>query len=207
LGFEAGLTERLGMETTDKEKIIERCDKGNSAPSSRLKTLPDDQAGTGRHKCPVCAYAQGYGSGLAQQQVKPQDIPLGVAVKLHAFPDVDDEKLSVKEGKLRWIQHFRRERNAKIVKAKKSQVLKATGNLKCEVCEFDFKKHYSTLGEGFCEAHHKQPLATLNEQAETRLEDLAILCSNCHRIIHRTNPIMSIASFKKLYLLAQKSLP
>ena len=197
LGFEAGISKRLGIADTADENKTEQCFKGSSASTSFLKRLPYSQAGTGRHKCPVCAYEQGYDNSLAQPQIEPQDIPLDVAINLKAFPDVDDENLSVREGRSRWVQHFRRERNAKIVNTKKVQVLKATGNLKCEACGFDFKERYGSLGDGFCEAHHKQPLSTLNEQTETRLEDLAILCSNCHRMIHHTKPIMRIAEFKK----------
>jgi rubredoxin len=198
LGIEAGITKRLGGAPDGVEKAIERCDEGSSAPKSILRSLPIYQGGTGRHKCPVCAYKQGYDYGLSQQEIRPQDIPVDIAVKLKPFPDVDEENLSVKEGKSRWVQHFRRERNVKIVSAKKAQVLKKTGSLKCEVCEFDFKERYGDLGEGFCEAHHIQPLSTLNQQTETRLEDLAILCSNCHRIIHRTKPVMTVVAFKRL---------
>lgn len=43
---------------------IEHCRHGNSAPVETLEQLHDSQAGPGRHKCTVCAYAQGYRIGL-----------------------------------------------------------------------------------------------------------------------------------------------
>jgi predicted HNH restriction endonuclease len=30
------------------------------------------------------------------------------------------------------------------------------------------------------------------------LDDLAIVCSNCHRMIHRTRPMMSVEEFREL---------
>jgi len=35
------------------------CTHGNAAPSSLVETLPESQAGLGRHKCTICAYAIG----------------------------------------------------------------------------------------------------------------------------------------------------
>ena len=32
-----------------------------------------------------------------------------------------------------------------------------------------------------------------------RLDDLAIVCSNCHRMIHRTKPMMSVEGFRDKY--------
>ena len=39
------------------------------------------------------------------------------------------------------------------------------------------------MGKGFAECHHVVPLADLGRQKRTRLEDLAIVCANCHRMI------------------------
>ena len=75
-----------------------------------------------------------------------------------AFPDVDQSP-SILEGNPRLIAHLRRERNSAIIKAKKNAILRATGKLCCEACEFDFKKMYGKFGDGFCEVHHLQPLS------------------------------------------------
>lgn len=110
---------------------------------------------------------------------------------LDELPDVD-RYLTGKEGNPRLVTHLKRERNPKIVKEKKKQVLKDTGKLCCEVCGFDFKDTYGKIGEGFCEAHHRKQLSKSDGEVETKLKDLAIVCSNCHRIIHRQNPMLTI---------------
>lgn len=125
------------------------------------------------------------------------------AEAMQSLPDVEQIDSAIVEGGRKLITHLRRERNRKIVMDKKCQALKETGTLKCEVCEFDFREKYGEVGEGFCEVHHKKPLSENDRVTKTHLKDLAILCSNCHRMIHRTNPMLSVTAFKRL--LAQKA--
>jgi len=130
------------------------------------------------------------------QEIVSQVIALISTGGASSLPDVDQSK-SIQEGNPRLVAHFRRERNAAIVKSKKTTVLKATGKLCCEVCGFDFKKVYGDLGDGFCEVHHIRPLSKSDGEVKTELKDLAIICSNCHRIIHRTYPMLTIEKLSK----------
>ena len=112
------------------------------------------------------------------------------------LPDIDQSQ-SILEGNPRLVAHLRRERNSAIIKAKKDATLRATGKLCCEACGFDFKKVYGEFGDGFCEVHHLQPLSKADGVVKTELGDLAIVCSNCHRIIHRSDPMLSIPNLSK----------
>lgn len=49
---------------------FERCKHIREAPVVILETLPDSQAGTGRHKCVVCAYHYGYNDGKTRYFAK-----------------------------------------------------------------------------------------------------------------------------------------
>lgn len=109
-----------------------------------------------------------------------------------SLPDVDFSA-SVSEGGLRLVSHLRRERKRAVVEAKKAAVLGATGRLSCEACGFDFSATYGPVGDGFCEVHHLSLLSASDESVTTSLADLAVLCSNCHRIIHRSDPMLSVA--------------
>ena len=113
------------------------------------------------------------------------------------IPDVDDEAHGF-EGNPRLIAHLRRERNASIVKRKKKEALAKTGALSCEACGFDFKKIYGEHGSEFCEIHHLVPLHKSDGVIKTELSEHAIVCSNCHRIIHRMNPMPSIPELTKI---------
>ena len=114
-----------------------------------------------------------------------------------------DNSFSAMEGRKKLVSHFRRERNPVLVQKKKKQVIAKTGCLKCEVCDFDFRLAYGKRGDGFCEIHHLRTLGTVNTERETRLEDLAVLCANCHRMIHRTSMI-KIRELKTLVSRARK---
>jgi 5-methylcytosine-specific restriction protein A len=70
------------------------------------------------------------------------------------------------------------------------------GVLMCEVCEFDFHAAYGDLGYGFMECHHIVPLCELEESSLVRLDDLALVCSNCHSMLHCARPWRSIAQLR-----------
>ena len=111
-------------------------------------------------------------------------------------PDDSDEEFP--EGRLLTRLHLRKERNRTIVKEKKRRVLAEFGKLLCEACDFDFAVVYGERGVGFAECHHTIPLADLEENHRTRLTDLAIVCANCHRILHRRSPLLSIAELRAI---------
>jgi hypothetical protein len=114
-----------------------------------------------------------------------------------ALPDIDLPSAGT-EGATRLVSHLRRERNRALVEAKKAATLNANRRLCCEVCGFDFSATYGPLGEGFCEVHHLVSLSASSESVTTTLDDLAVLCSNCHRIIHRSTPMLSVAELSKV---------
>lgn len=115
---------------------------------------------------------------------------------LRPLPDIDQNQ-SILEGNPRLVAHLRRERSSVIVKAKKEATQQAMGKLCCEACGFDFKDVYGEFGDGFCEVHHIQPLSKADGVVRTELKDLAIVCSNCHRVIHRSDPMLSILNLSK----------
>lgn len=111
-----------------------------------------------------------------------------------AAPVDEDEEFP--EGAVLSRVHLSRERNRKATLRKKKHVLEKTGRLECEVCAFDFVTVYGAIGQGFAECHHLVPLSELSDSRKTRLSDLAILCANCHRMIHKTRPVLGVAEFR-----------
>lgn len=70
----------------------------------------------------------------------------------------------------------------------------------CEACGFDFEKTYGELGKKFIEAHHLIPFADLDEDMSRTLDlkkDFAVLCSNCHSMIHRQKDPSDLNLLKK----------
>jgi len=83
------------------------------------------------------------------------------------------------EKSVRLISYF--ERNP--VLRQKAIIFHGT---KCKVCNFDFEEKYGEHGKNYIEVHHIVPLSTIPEPSTIDPEkDLTVLCSNCHRMIHR----------------------
>jgi 5-methylcytosine-specific restriction protein A len=105
-----------------------------------------------------------------------------------APPDLDYEDAT------RFRLHKRIERRAAL--AKKVKQLKGHT---CEVCGISFARTYGKLGDGYIEAHHLKPIASLKgtKVAMDPVKDFAVLCSNCHRMVHRSGLIDDIVRFKR----------
>ena len=89
------------------------------------------------------------------------------------------------EGSKKWYPHLKRERNAMIIKKAKAAFKKRYQKLFCELCGFDFETAYGKYGIDFIEAHHITPIGLATEAVSTGIADLMMLCSNCHRVVHR----------------------
>lgn len=113
--------------------------------------------------------------------------------------ECEEYQNETKEGKIIYKLHKYRERDSKISKRKKELHLKHYGHLKCEVCSFEFYERYGDLELGYIECHHIIPLSQLDNEKETTLNDLALVCSNCHRMLHRKIDKLSIIELKHIY--------
>lgn len=92
------------------------------------------------------------------------------------------------EGKKILKLHIGRERNPQVIRDAKENFKNIHGKLYCEVCRFDFFAKYGEIGQDFIEGHHTIPICDMNEDAVTRVEDIALVCSNCHSMLHRKRP-------------------
>ncbi|GAB3563401.1 HNH endonuclease [Spelaeicoccus albus] len=101
------------------------------------------------------------------------------------------------EGGVRERAHLARERDKRIRKAKINAVRAAGGAIECEVCGFNFGAAYGNRGHGYIEVHHRVPLH-VSGPTETSLADLALLCSNCHRMIHRAHPWLTVEQLSEI---------
>ena len=112
----------------------------------------------------------------------------------------DDDIADAPEDRLLTRVHLVRERSHKLVKTKKERVLAEHSALACEACGFDFHAFYGELGAGFAECHHTVAVSKLKQGSRTKLTDLALVCSNCHRMIHRRAPWLTIQQLRVLVI-------
>jgi hypothetical protein len=104
-----------------------------------------------------------------------------------------------KEGRPNLKLHLQKERNRELTKrAKDKWSLEQNGNIRCSACSFSFLDTYGEIGRNFIEAHHVQPISSLTSDTVVYLSDLAPVCSNCHRILHRHRPLITISQLRDL---------
>lgn len=92
--------------------------------------------------------------------------------------------------------HRRIDRDSKASKEAK----KVHGHV-CQACGFDFARHYGDLGRHYIEAHHLTPISELPEGVpvpQDPKKDFAVLCANCHRMIHRKEAPKDLDEFRRL---------
>ncbi len=68
----------------------------------------------------------------------------------------------------------------------------------CAGCGFNFEAVYGALGENFIHVHHVVPIHTIQEEYEVDpIKDLIPVCPNCHAMIHRTKPALTVSQLKE----------
>jgi hypothetical protein len=114
-------------------------------------------------------------------------------VDIHTVPAAADTVAAI-EGRRRLVKHLQRERNQTVVRDKK----KHAASLDCEICGFSFDRAYGSAASDYCEAHHLLLLSAVEHTTRTRIEDLCILCANCHRVVHLRNPPYTLNEVKSM---------
>jgi 5-methylcytosine-specific restriction protein A len=120
---------------------------------------------------------------------------------LLTLPEEDEE--GAVEGRLVWRWHRQRERAPGKAAEKKAKMRTDLGELLCEVCdlsESQTQERFGVLSSDIFECHHTQPLHSLTGTTRTRLADLAVVCPNCHRALHRSAQPISIAEMRSRVL-------
>ena len=112
--------------------------------------------------------------------------------------DNSDDVIEFPEGKDIERKHKSKERNPKLILKAKELFKKKHGKLFCQVCTFDFCKEYGKLGEDYIEGHHTLPVSEMKEGNKSLVKDIALVCANCHRMLHRKRPWLNMDDLKKV---------
>jgi 5-methylcytosine-specific restriction enzyme A len=59
----------------------------------------------------------------------------------------------------------------------------------CYVCDCNFKDKYGEYGAEYIEVHHLELLADTQGERESTVDDVRVVCSNCHSVLHRQGRI------------------
>lgn len=117
---------------------------------------------------------------------------LVLAQRERLYPDELEPGITYSEGAKKQVRVNAYERNAKARKA----CLAHHGN-SCAACDVSFVNRYGDIGQNFIHVHHVRPLASLatGYRVDPRA-DLIPICPNCHAMLHRTDPPLSVADLR-----------
>ncbi len=75
----------------------------------------------------------------------------------------------------------------------------------CQVCSFDFGSFYGQIGQDYIEVHHRVPVSSMGGAYRVDpVTDLVPVCGNCHAMMHRKNPPLSVEELKALLVNPKK---
>jgi len=101
-------------------------------------------------------------------------------VRLVERHDIEHE---FSEGRAVTEAHSKIERDNSI-RRKLLKLRKSTNSLYCDICGCAGEVLDDSIRDSLFEAHHTIPLSGSGE-VKTKLNDISLLCANCHRLIHR----------------------
>lgn len=136
--------------------------------------------------------------------VKPDNVPKVTFWEISFSIDDFVGKISVEksfpEGAIIERIHLSRERNSKVIEIAKQSFKQKHGKLFCEICGFDFQEKYGEIGEDYIEGHHIIAVSNMKPNHVTKPEEIAMVCANCHRVLHRKRPWLPIERLKELII-------
>jgi HNH endonuclease len=76
----------------------------------------------------------------------------------------------------------------------------------CSACDMSFAEFYGEFGSGFIQVHHLVPLSSIGKSYQLDpIRDLRPVCPNCHAMLHRQDPTMSIEELRGIIRRASTS--
>lgn len=107
--------------------------------------------------------------------------------------DEDDQPTGYAEGGSIRVLSNRYERNP----LNRTACILAQG-CTCKVCDMDFLAKYGEIGRNFIHVHHITPVSQLTPgYMIDPLIDLVPVCPNCHAMLHKENPPLSVDHLKE----------
>lgn len=121
-------------------------------------------------------------------------------IKFENLPETDlEEEIIGKEGRILTRIHAYKERDRTFSsKTKRYYKKKNNGHLWCIACDLKPESLYDDRGERCIEAHHLVPIEELQPDSIVHVDEMAMVCASCHRVIHSQKPCLTIDQVRAL---------
>ena len=114
-------------------------------------------------------------------------------IKLVSFRHAD-EVLGYPEGAVSQVLVNRYERDPR----NRREAISIHGK-SCLACGFNFHDRYGELGDEYIVVHHTVPISQMGtDYVVNPAKDLVTLCANCHAMVHRLDPPISVEDLRKI---------
>jgi 5-methylcytosine-specific restriction protein A len=165
--------------------IVSRRDTFRNSASIAFKLQNLRQVATGKGLENVSAMDRQVWAELGSDQEEVRRLAALIRASIEIFDraELDEVEDEFAEGRVITEAHKRRERDPS-VRAKLLASQRKRGELTCAICSRTSWSSDQILDEAMFEGHHVVPLSVGGEK-KTRLKDMALLCANCHRLLHR----------------------
>ena len=128
----------------------------------------------------------------------------GVANKDTETPSYDElvaleaDGKQLTEGNRKLFVHYKQERAPGLRQKKITQFLQTNPELFCEICCENAAEFPEDMRKRIFEVHHIIPISQYDGSQITDMDNLAVLCANCHRAIHYRKPPPALAEFQDI---------
>jgi predicted HNH restriction endonuclease len=128
-----------------------------------------------------------------QAAIESASPTIKVIVAIMGNPEVEagEVQLAAMEGRHYLAEAKFRRRNRALIEEKKRR-----SDGKCTVCGFDFKAIYKGLDRDCLVAHYVQPIGKRRTASKTTLDQIDILCPNCHAAVHSQDPPLTAGELR-----------
>lgn len=125
------------------------------------------------------------------------EIPLGQFARIENWFTNDAKKkrewkMEAEEGQEDTAERKFRKRCSGLIAQKKRN-----SDYRCEVCHMSFQELYGDRGKEYITVHHRHPIAMRSEPSKTTLDDLNLVCSNCHAMLHHGN-LLTVRQLRRI---------
>lgn len=77
----------------------------------------------------------------------------------------------------------------------------------CRICEMAMSEIYGDLGNTYVHVHHKFPLSDIRQEHQVDpIRDLVPVCPNCHAMLHRSHPPLSVEELTEIVRNRRRSI-
>ena len=106
-----------------------------------------------------------------------------------------EENLVGTEGARKTVVINTYERNRDL---RNKKIRECKGDCRCSICGFNFEEIYGDIGKNFIHVHHLHALSDIGTAHKVSLDDLILVCPNCHAMLHHRNPMYKPEDIKAL---------